>query len=508
MEAPDIGVYAMYLRKSRADAEKERNGEDTLAKHERELSALCDRDGYLVDEDDIFREIVSGESISDRKEFQRLMDGVTKRRYAGIVVHAVDRLGRGDIMEYGWILSTLQWTRTLVITPGKTYDPNDPADMQSLQLQMLISNGELKASKERLAAGRAQSVREGQFISTIPPLGYDRGIDGTRHTLVPNGRAPLVVKIFELASDGYGPAAIARMLNENGIPAYYGGKWNPTVVRRIISNPIYKGYVRWRHYKTEIASRDGLVYDKRRVPNMDGDDYIEVRGIHEPIVSEELWERANASIRPSARLKSGTKITNPLAGLVFCAKCGKSIGRHVTYYRGQPRARYLHSRYVDCRAKSASEEAVIGTLIGSLDSAARDLSYLVEHGDAEAERMARDREALEREISSASRRADKLVELYTADLIGIAEFRDRRAPIDDQIAMMRARIAEIDARDPPDRAMQLVRVREAISMLRDNSIDAESKNRALRQIIDRIEYSNDGEKRRRTNNLHLDVRLR
>ncbi|WP_368291640.1 recombinase family protein, partial [Escherichia coli] len=232
MDEPDLGVYAMYLRKSRADAEKERQGEDTLAKHERELSAFSAARRYLVDESDVYREVVSGESVADRKEFQRLMQGVTQRRYKGVIVKAIDRLGRGDIMEYGWILSTFQWTRTLIITPDKVYNPNDQADMQSLQLQMLISNGELKAAKARLAAGRAQSVRDGQYIGTIPPYGYDRTVVDRMHTLKPNDRAPIVVVIFELAASGWGASAIANKLNRAGIPAFGGGFWIPSVIKR------------------------------------------------------------------------------------------------------------------------------------------------------------------------------------------------------------------------------------------------------------------------------------
>lgn len=508
MEEPDLGVYSMYLRKSRADAEKERQGEDTLAKHERELTAFSSARGYLVDERDIYREVVSGESVAARKEFQRLMQCVTQRRYKGVIVKAVDRLGRGDIMEYGWILSTFQWTRTLIITPDKVYDPNDPADMQSLQLQMLISNGELKASKARLAAGRAQSVREGQFIGTIPPYGYDRSVIDRRHTLVPNDRAPIVVMIFELAASGWGPAAIANKLNRDGIPAFNGGRWIPAVVKRIIQNPIYKGYVRWRFYKTEVVSRDGLAYEKRRVPNIDGKDYIEVKGLHDPIVSEDLWERANSALRPSVKLKHETRISNPLAGLMFCSRCGKAVGRHVTYYRGQPKARYLHSRYQDCGAKSASEEAVMDTLVSSLQSAASNIEYLANNRDEEAEIYESERKALEKEIAAASRKADKLVELYTADLIGIEEFRTRRSPVDEQIARMRAKAEELEAMEPPDRAAQLVRVREAIDLLRDGSVDAEAKNRMLRLVIERIEYTHEGDRRRRKGNLHLDVRLR
>ena len=110
---------AMYLRKSQADLEKERVGKfETLAKHKSELTALARRMGLAVDE--VFEEIVSGESIEARTEFKKMMEGVAQRRYEYVICHAVDRLGRGDMMEYGWVLSTFQYSHTLIVTPGKT----------------------------------------------------------------------------------------------------------------------------------------------------------------------------------------------------------------------------------------------------------------------------------------------------------------------------------------------------------------------------------------------------
>lgn len=148
------------------------------------------------------------------------------------------------------------------------------------------------------------------------------------------------------------------------------------------------------------------------------------------------------------------------------------------------------------------------TLLGSLEAVASDLAYLVDHGDADAERMEAERERIEKDVKAAQRRADKLVELYTADLIGMDEFRDRRAPINEQITRMKERLKELDSIAPPDRSAQLVRVRDAIHLLKETDVEAELKNRLLKQVIERIEYTNDGEKRRRTSDLRLDIYLR
>ena len=81
---------AMYLRKSKADAEKERIGRyETLAKHRAELTAMARRMGLAVDR--VFEELKSGESIAARDQFRELMDGVAPGslpRFSGILKKA------------------------------------------------------------------------------------------------------------------------------------------------------------------------------------------------------------------------------------------------------------------------------------------------------------------------------------------------------------------------------------------------------------------------------------
>ena len=72
-----IGEYAIYLRKSRADAEAEARGEgETLARHEKILLDLAEKMRIKIGR--IYREIVSGETIEARPEVQKLLSDVKK----------------------------------------------------------------------------------------------------------------------------------------------------------------------------------------------------------------------------------------------------------------------------------------------------------------------------------------------------------------------------------------------------------------------------------------------
>lgn len=117
-----FGGYAIYLRKSRADAEAETRGEgETLARHEKMLLDLAEKIGIKIGK--IYREIVSGETIEARPEIQKLLSDVKKGMWKGVLVVEVERLARGETMDQGIVAKAFKISDTKIITPMKTYDP-------------------------------------------------------------------------------------------------------------------------------------------------------------------------------------------------------------------------------------------------------------------------------------------------------------------------------------------------------------------------------------------------
>ena len=286
------GYYLMYLRKSRADAEKERYGKyETLSVHEKALTELARRERLPVAQ--IYRELVSGETIEARTEFKRVMERIADPDCAGVIVHAIDRLGRGDPMEYGWIPSSFRYTETLIVTPGRTYDPNDATDLQQLKMQMFVSNIEFDHIRERLTNGSVASAERGNYIGSKPPYGYDK-VPG-KPAIVPNEKEADVVRmIFSMAAAGDNKGAIARHLNGAGIPTRYGKLWCSARVGTILSNPVYKGFVRYGYRRKLVVSRDGLNFVKATSVSDEGR-YVLAHGLHEPLVDEGTWGAAQGA---------------------------------------------------------------------------------------------------------------------------------------------------------------------------------------------------------------------
>lgn len=184
-------MYAIYLRKSRKDRELEQLGEaETLARHEKALMELAKRNN--LDISDIYREVVSGETIEARPEMQKLLKAVEGGTYKGVLVMEVERLARGNTKDQGIVAETFHFSNTLIITPSKTYDPSNEFDEEYFEFGLFMSRREYKTINRRIQRGRIASVKEGKYIAGTAPLGYDRvKIKGAKgYTLKPKiGRA-------------------------------------------------------------------------------------------------------------------------------------------------------------------------------------------------------------------------------------------------------------------------------------------------------------------------------
>lgn len=319
------GEYWMYLRKSRADLEAESRGEgETLAKHRKALYKLSK--DYNLNITRIFEEVVSGEFLIDRPEAMEMMRLMPIAKPKGILVMDIDRLGRGDQIDQGTIQRAFKDSKTLIVTPMKVYDLEDEFDEEYTEFGMFMARKELKMINRRLQRGRIASVKEGNYIATRPPYGYDifKNDRGERY-LVPHPEQANVVRlIFEWYADGNeGTNKIANRLNEMGFKSYEGKGWIASSVLNIIKNAVYTGLIQWKKKESKKSKEPGK---RRDIVTRPTEEWVSVKGKHEPLISTEIYEKCMEHLKTkyhSPYQLSG--LANPLAGLVKCDMCGSSM---------------------------------------------------------------------------------------------------------------------------------------------------------------------------------------
>ncbi len=339
--------YCLYVRKSRADAEAEARGEgETLSRHINTLLDLAKR--RRLDITQIYREIVSGETIAARPVMQQLLSEVEQGVWTGVLVMEVERLARGDTVDQGIVAQTFKFSNTKIITPLKDYNPNNEFDEEYFEFGLFMSRREYKTINRRLQRGRLTSVNEGKYVGSQAPYGYVREklVGDKGYTLAPqNEEADIVRLIFQLytkgeqQSDGsnvrLGVSRIVRKLNDMHISPRKSLNWSPATIRDILINPVYIGKIRWNWRKDLKKMVEGRIVVER--PRSAIEDCIVVEGKHPPLISEETFNKAQEymSQNPPRPISSRKTVKNPLCGLIVCAKCGKRMVRRPYNSRNQ-----------------------------------------------------------------------------------------------------------------------------------------------------------------------------
>lgn len=338
------GIYDAYLRKSRADMELEKLKKfDTLKQHEKFLKDRAKQLGIKIRK--TYKEVVSGESIQDRPEIQKVLKDVETGTIDGILVVEVERLTRGDAKDQGTVTQTFKYSNTKIITLNKIYDPNSDEDEEYFEFGLFMSRREYKTINRRMQRARLANVLEGKYCASEPPFGYKkvRLKYAKGYTLEPIPEEAKVVKeLFQKRADGAGHDIICNWLNTLDFKPKKSDVWTPATIKGMLSNPIYIGKIRWNSNKQQKRLVNGQVIKKRIKGNKE--DIILVEGLHPGIIDEKLFDIVQGIQPKQISTKHGTELQNPLATLVKCADCGRSMQRR-PYYENKNQKPKLRRKY-------------------------------------------------------------------------------------------------------------------------------------------------------------------
>ena len=489
-------AYCMYLRKSRADLEAEARGEgETLSRHLNTLTLLAARLDIDVAPSAIYREIVSGDTIAARPMMTRLLEEVQAGMWEGVLCTEVERLARGDTIDQGIVAQAFRVSNTKIITPAKTYDPNNEMDEEYFEFSLFMARREYKAIKRRMQAGRAASVREGHYVGGKRPFGYQvvKCTGSKGYTLQ---QIPEEARIVRLAYDyylhqGMGASAIANRLNAMGSTTYNGHPWDAGSIRQMLYLPIYAGYVQWLKRESKPVYKDGALQAARPY----SDRYILAKGLHEGIITPEEYDqvRALAESRRTIAHVDNKHISNPLSGLIKCGLCGYAIVR-----RNNTRGVFFTCRNPVCSCSSVHMDVVLSVILDTLrgyvaqyeGQAAPPVPVPVDHS-AELS-------AANQALATARRQLTAAKDLLERGVYTVEEYLERRTTLNEKIAVIEAEISRLtaaSAQPPESEAARIIRALPQIRRVLDAwpyAATPADQNVLLRSILSRVTYSKTG----------------
>ena len=295
----------------------------------------------------------SGKSIEGRASFCKMMDDIKsgKDGVAYVLVFKLSRFGRNAAD----VLSTLQVMQDFGVNLICVEDGIDSSkDAGKLMISVLSAVAEIERENIRVQTmeGRIQKAREGRWNGGFAPYGY-RLVDGVLQ--INEDEAPAIRTIFEqYVNTDTGANGLSKYLETHGFQklARQNGTsplFNATLIRAILKNPVYCGKIAFGRRKLEKIH--GTRNEYHQVPQ---ENYLLVDGLHEGIVSEELWNAAQVKLLAQSKRyepvnRSKTEQAHLLSALVKCPICGAGMYSNKCTKRKKDGTPYKSFSYYSCK---------------------------------------------------------------------------------------------------------------------------------------------------------------
>ncbi len=303
----------------------------------------------------------SGKSIDGRDEFMHMMEDIKccKDNVSYVLVFKLSRFGRNAAD----VLSTLQVMQDFGVNLICVEDGIDSSkDAGKLMISVLSAVAEIERENIRIQTmeGRIQKAREGKWNGGFAPYGYDL-VNGELQ--VNEEEAKAVRLIFELyVHKKMGGRLIAQYLEKHDIKKLphkntHGDMFAASYIQNILQNPTYCGKIAYGRRKQEKVR--GTRNDYHIVWN---DDYLLADGIHQPLISVEEWEEAQARLRSqNVKYKRYERQANEraylLTGIIKCPECGAGMYVSKSVKKKADGSFYKEFRYYGCKHRRMDKGA-------------------------------------------------------------------------------------------------------------------------------------------------------
>lgn len=401
---------------------------------------------------------ISGTNTKKRSEFKRMIACAKEGDFDLIITKEISRFARNT-------LDSIYYTRDLkkhgvgVIFMNDNINTLDGDAELRLAIMSSIAQEESRKTSERVKWGQKRRMEQGVVFGRSM-LGYD--VKDGKMTVNEDG-AKIVRLIFhKFANENKGTHVIARELREAGITPMRVKEWSNTVILRVIRNEKYCGDL----VQKKTFTPDFLSHEKKY--NRGEEEFVIIKDHHEPIVSRELFEKANRILDEKSLTQEGkAKHSNryPFSGKIKCGCCGSSyVARYKSRNNG---TRYKAWRCYKSATQGSPHTDKAGNPLGCSNPSIRNedavhIMYLVTRSlQLEEKKITANLlsviqsvlsvntnyshiEKLKEQIQSVEDKRTQLIDLCISGAITKQEFITKREACDKEISELQDTISGID----------------------------------------------------------------
>ena len=397
---------------------------------------------------------LSAATTKKRENFHRMVDDGKAGVFDFIITKEISRFARNT-------LDSISFTRDLLNAGVGVFFQNDNINTldEDSELRLTIMSGiaqdELRKLSSRVKFGHAQAIKKNVVLGNSRMFGYVK--DGGR-LVIDEDEAPMVRELFELYATGeYSMKQIETLFWEKGYHNHNGKKIAHTTMSGMISNPKYKGY----YVGNKVKVIDLFTKKQKFLPPEEWVMFKDDTGEIVPaIVSEELWDQANAVLKKRSEDVKGRRgicnHANLLTGKLFCADCGTAYYRRDSVDRsGKKNSKWVCSGKIKNGADSCAsfpiyEEELKPLLFEVFRETEADANALIEEyiemyrslgdGGDTAKQIA----ALRQQIELAQKKKSKLLGYNAAGQLSDRDFLSMNKECDREIDKAERQIYELE----------------------------------------------------------------
>ena len=457
---------------------------------------------------------ISGKNIEDRPAMKRLLDDVKANKIEMVLSWKLNRISRSmrdvfniihDFKEHGVgyksiseNIDTSEYSGEILVTMFGL--------IGSIERQTLISNVKMSMNA-KARKGEAITGRVLGFRLSLNPLTQKNDLVIDEH------EANIVREIFDLyLNHNKGLKAITTILNQKGYRTINHKPFSVFGVKYILNNPVYKGFVRFNNYQNWST--------KRRSGKSGENDVILVKGKHEAIISEEMFDQVHEKL-VSKSFKPGRPIGGDfyLRGLIKCPECGNNMVCRRTYYNTKKSKERTIKRYYICSLfnrsgssachsnsiKAEVVEAVIHKQLIFIVSQPKvvgkiceDVIENIKHKQTAPIEAVDDIDTLKRQKSKIKTQQARLLELFLDDQMDSTLLSEKQKELNAQLVTIEEKIKTVNnqkVNQPVTMNYKVLKVRLIMLMNRFSAslkkAGPEAKNQLMKMLIDSIEITKD-----------------
>ena len=396
---------------------------------------------------------LSGISTKKRENFNRMIEEAAEDKFDLVITKEISRFARNT-------LDSIQFTRQLLSYGVGVFFQNDNINTldedSELRLSIMssIAQDELRKLSSRVKFGHAQAIKDGVVLGNNRIFGYQK--DNGR-LVIDEEEAPMVRELFELYATGeYSMKQIEAVFWNKGYRNSRGNRLSHTTMSNMISNPKYKGY----YVGNKVKVIDMFTKKQKFLPPEEWVMFKDESGEIVPaIVSEELWEKANAILRKrSDDVKSRQGICNHanlLTGKLYCPCCGAAYYRRESRDRqGNKNSKWVYSGKIKNGADSCAsfpiyEEEIKPLLFEVFKETEADAEAMLEeymrmYQSLDNDSIQRQITAIEQKLDLESRKKAKLLDFNITGRITDNEYLQRSRDCEQEIGRLQKTLLELE----------------------------------------------------------------